>query len=275
MEGFCWHPDRDDNDVREPLPREPKGRLAGKVAFITGVGGGQGRAAASLFASEGARIVGGDINAAGAEETAAMILAAGGDAQIACPVDLADRQSVDRWIGAGIDRAGGIDILYNNAAAVRHIPFEAMRAEDWDFVRSNALDLVFHATQAAWPHLIARGGGVILNTSSGTASRASRKTGSTALAGAKGGVEAFTRQTAAEGARHGIRACVISPGAIETPGSAALGAAKVKEIGGAIPLGRWGKTEDVAYCALYLASDEASWVTGATFVVDGGYGAMG
>lgn len=250
-------------------------RLSGKVAFITGVAGGQGRAAAELFAREGASIWGCDIAPGGAAETQAVIRAAGGSIEVQAPLDLSDAATTSAWIDDGIAAFGGIDILYNNAAGVRHVPFGEMTANDWRHVHDNALDLVFHATRAAWPHLVARGGGVILNTSSGTAARASRRTGSAALASAKGGVEAFTRQAAAEGARYNIRANAISPGAVRTPGSEALGEAKMAEIAASIPLGRWGRPEDIAYCALYLASDEAGWVTGGTFVVDGGYGAIG
>jgi meso-butanediol dehydrogenase / (S,S)-butanediol dehydrogenase / diacetyl reductase len=143
--------------------------------------------------------------------------------------------------------------------------------EDWSFTLRNELDLIFTVTKAAWPHLLARGGGSIINTASVVAHRASG--GMLAHAAAKGGVLALTRQLAAEGADHGIRCNSISPGAIETPATAAVLASFTGPDGGRripIPLGRFGRPEDVAHLALFLASDESEWVTATDYVVDGG-----
>ena len=254
---------------RLPRVNGDGGRLAGKIAFITGTAGGQGRAAARLFASEGARIVGCDVNSDGAEETARVVREAGGEMISFAPVDLSDPDAARVWIEQGVAEVGGIDILYNNASAPRFGFVGEIEPDDWSFTLRNELDLILWSTQAAWPHFIERGGGSVVNTSSGAGLRGHRGIGEASHAAAKGGVNALTRQLAAEGASHGIRANSICPGVIETP---ALRDAIVNGVVTTIPmaLGRIGRPEDIAYCALYLASDEASWVTAANFVVDGG-----
>lgn len=245
------------------------GRLDNKVAFITGTADGQGRAAALLFAREGASVVGCDLKTDAAEETVAMVRAAGGKMISRSPVDLGSSASARQWVADGIKEFGGIDILYNNAAAVRFDMIGSLSEADWSFTLRNELDLLFHVTQAAWPHLLARDGGVIINTASASALRGNPRLGATVHAAAKGGVIAMTQQLAAEGAAHKIRANVISPGAISSPATEWMND-QAERVRATIPLGRWGKPEDIAYCALYLASDEASWVTAANFVVDGG-----
>src|SRR5882724_10178614 len=237
------------------------GRLTGKAAFITGVASGMGRAAAKLFAAEGARVVGCDVSQSAAQQTVSEVRDAGGQMVTFGPVDLSSAAEAQKWISDGLAETGGIDILYNNAGGARFSPFEELRQEDWSFTLRNELDLVFYATQAAWPHLIARGGGSILNTGSAVAARGNPTLGFAAHAAAKGGVRALTRQLAAEGAKHQIRANTISPGPIRTPAITTMPPEMVKRIESAIPLGRWGECEEIAYCALYLASDEARWVT--------------
>jgi len=147
-------------------------------------------------------------------------------------------------------------------------------AEDWDFSLRNELNLVFYATQAAWPHLVQRGGGSIINTAAIGALRGTASLGASAHAAAKGGVIALTRQFAGEGARHRIRANSISPGAVATPALKALPRGKLEELTASYPLGRIGQPEDIAYAALFLASDEASWITGIDLVIDGGLTTM-
>lgn len=156
-------------------------------------------------------------------------------------------------------------MLYNNAGAVRFGRIAELEAEDWSFTLRNELELAVWTTQGAWPHLIARGGGAIVSIASTVAMRPHAEVGLAAHAAANAGLLAFTRQAAAEGAAHGIRVNSISPGGIETP---ALAAALLPEV--PQPLGRIGQPEDVVQCAPYLASEEASWVTGANVVVDGG-----
>jgi len=246
------------------------GRLAGKIAFITGVASGMGRAAAKLFAAQGAIVVGCDVNRTKAEETLSEVRDAGGQMVTFGPVDIGSLTQAQKWISDGVAAAGGIDILYNNAGGARFGAFGQITEEDWSYTLHNELDLVFYVTQAAWPHLIARGGGSVLNTGSAVAVRGNPNMGFAAHATAKGGLMALTRQLAAEGAKHNIRVNTISPGPIKTPATAVMPPEMAKRVATAILMGRWGECEDVAYCALYLASDEARWVTGADFVIDGG-----
>jgi NAD(P)-dependent dehydrogenase (short-subunit alcohol dehydrogenase family) len=205
----------------------------------------------------------------GADETVELVRGAGGEMTSIHPVDLGDPAGARAWIEQGLAEAGGIDILYNNAGAVKFNLVPDVQPDDWSFTLRNELDLVFWTTQAAWPHLIERGGGAIVNTASTSGLRGHALIGQAAHASAKAGLVALTAQLAAEGATHRIRANSICPGGVETP---ALQAARSAGILPLVPqpLGRIGKPEDIANCALYLASDEASWVTGANFVVDGG-----
>lgn len=245
------------------------GRLERKVAFITGTAGGQGRAAAELFAREGAVIVGCDVKIDEAEETADEVRRAGGTMYSTAPVDLGDPESARRWVDDGVAAAGGLDILYNNAGDVRFGSIEELSVEDWRYTIRNELDLVFYVTRAAWPHLRARGGGTIINTASTVTRRGNAAMGMGAHMATKAGVIALTRQLAAEGAKWGIRANSISPGLIDTPATAHLKVA-ADQLASSIPLGCWGQPDDIAQCALYLASDEAKWVTAADFTIDGG-----
>jgi NAD(P)-dependent dehydrogenase (short-subunit alcohol dehydrogenase family) len=189
------------------------------------------------------------------------------------PVDLGSPAAAQKWISDGLAEAGGIDILYNNAAGARFGMVDQLSTEDWAFTLHHELSIVFHTVQAAWPHLIARGGGAVLNTASAVILRGNPNLGLAAHAAGKGGVIALTRQLAAEGAPHKIRVNTISPGPVKRPAST-MPAAMVERIRASIPLGQWGENEDIAYCALYLASDEARWVTGANFVIDGGCNAV-
>jgi meso-butanediol dehydrogenase/(S,S)-butanediol dehydrogenase/diacetyl reductase len=253
------------------------GRLAGKVALITGTAGGQGRAAALLFAAEGAIVVGTDVQADGAAETVELVRAAGGVMDSTHPLDLGDEDGVQAWIDGAAAAHGGIDVLYNNAGATRFSPVAETSYADWSFTLRNELDIVFLATKHAWPHLIARGGGNVLLVGSTAGITGSLTNSRIAHTATKGGVVAMTKQLAAEGAVHGIRANCISPGMIRTPateGDLLAPDSPMRTIARAIPLGRIGAPEEVARCALFLASDEASYVTGANLVVDGGWSAV-
>ncbi|HEU5267843.1 MAG TPA: SDR family NAD(P)-dependent oxidoreductase [Jatrophihabitans sp.] len=252
-------------------------RLAGKVALITGTAGGQGRAAALLFAAAGAVVVGTDVNAAGAAETVELVRAAGGRMDSTQPLDLADEAGVQAWIDTAADRHGGIDVVYNNAGATRFAPIDQTSYADWSFVLRNELDIVFLVTKHAWPHLIARGGGSVLLVGSTAGISGSLTNTRVAHTATKGGVVAMTKQLAAEGAAHGIRVNCVSPGMIRTPATESDLLASdhpMRTIDRAIPLGRIGAPEEVAGCALFLASDDASYVTGANLVVDGGWSAV-
>jgi NAD(P)-dependent dehydrogenase (short-subunit alcohol dehydrogenase family) len=252
------------------------GRLDGKVAFISGTGGGQGRAAALLFAAEGAHVVGCDLNAEGAAETVAMVERAGGTMLGLGSVDLTDAAQAKAWIDVGVEEAGGIDVLYNNAASVRFGSIEDMTQQDWTSTMRGELDIVFHPCKAAWPHL-KRSRGAIVNIASLAGLRGLRSNDSFAHGAAKAGVSGLTRHLAAEGAQHGIRVNAISPGAVITPVNPALAdpdSEMSQTIKRVVPLGRAADADEIARCALFLASHDASYITGADLVVDGGLSAI-
>jgi meso-butanediol dehydrogenase/(S,S)-butanediol dehydrogenase/diacetyl reductase len=243
----------------------------GKAVLITGTGGGQGRAAALRFAKAGALVVGCDVKEEGNRETAALVRAAGGSITTMEPVDLGDPEGARRWIDAAAALHGRIDVLYNNASAARFMPIESFTVEAWQFTIRNELDLVFYATRHAWPYLQKRGG-VIINVAS-VAGMAGAAVGGTAHAATKGAVIAMTRQLAVEGAPHGIRVNSISPGVIESPGTAPMLADPGfrEQMLASNLIKRVGQPEDVVAMAVFLASDDAAYITGANFAVDGGF----
>jgi NAD(P)-dependent dehydrogenase (short-subunit alcohol dehydrogenase family) len=185
---------------------EHPGRLAGKTALITGIGSGQGRAVALLFAAEGATVLGADLNADTAQETASMIKSAAGQVIAGPAVDFADEATVAAWIDDAANPLGGLDILYLNAGACRFSPLEQTSAEDWHFTLRNELDVVFFPCRHAWRHLRARGGGSIITVGSTAGVTGSMDNQRVAHTASKGGVVAMTRQLAAEDAPLGIRA---------------------------------------------------------------------
>jgi NAD(P)-dependent dehydrogenase (short-subunit alcohol dehydrogenase family) len=244
------------------------------VAFISGTAEGQGRVAALTFAAEGAVVVGGDVESKAAEaaETKSMVEAAGGTMVATAPADLAEAAQARAWIEEGLAAAGRIDVLYNNALALRFAPIAEMSEEDWSYTLRNELDVVFHPCQAAWSHLVENGGAVV-NMGSVSGLRGVRAEPQFAHGAAKAGVIGMTRHLAAEGAQHGIRVNSISPGLIATPINAALAdpdSEMSQVVRGLVPLGRAGAMEDIARCAVFLASDDASYITGTDVVVDGG-----
>jgi NAD(P)-dependent dehydrogenase (short-subunit alcohol dehydrogenase family) len=248
--------------------------LQGKLALITGTGGGQGRAAALLFSQEGATIVGCDLKVEGSEETLELVRRAGGTMTSTHPLDLGDSAAARAWVDQVAREHGGFDILYNNASLPKFVSIAEMSDEDWHYTVRNELHLVFYVCSAAWPHLVARGGGSIINIGSISGMSALAQTpGNIAHAATKAAVIAITRELALEGGPHGIRANSISPGIIESPATAPALAEDWFREGhlDATMVHRLGTPEDVAYLALYLASDESSFVTGANFVIDGGF----
>jgi len=165
---------------------------------------------------------------------------------------------------------GGLDVLYNNAAGAGFAPFKNMSFALWRHVMNVELDLVFHTTSAAWP-LLLESGGSLINVGSYSALRGIEPLAQVAHATAKGGIISMTRALAAEGASRGVRANSISPGFVSTPATdkAVDDAGKDWQVNNAL-IRRAGKPEDIAYMALFLASDESSWITGQNYVVDGG-----
>lgn len=246
-------------------------RLDGKVALISGTGGGLGSAAATRFAEEGAVVVGCDLDKDSSQRTIDQVRAAGHEMTALAPTDLSDPDAADEWVKAAIDAHGRIDILYNNASAARFGSLEQLSTEDWRFTVRNEVDLVFYSTRAAWPYL-SRAGGVVINVASVAAHRGTRATSQVPHSSTKGAVLAMTRQLAVEGAPHGVRVVSISPGAIETPGTAEIladpGVREHLLSQQLVP--RIGQPVDVAGVAVFLASDEASFITGTDVLVDGG-----
>lgn len=246
-------------------------RLGGKVALITGTGGGQGRVAALQFAREGAIVVGCDIDRRGHEETARLLAAEGYTLHGSAPVDLGDHEQARMWVESAVEELGRVDILYNNASAAKFGAVGDMSIEDWHFTIRNELDLIFFTTKYAWKHLSAPGG-VVINIASTAAWGGSKAAGISAHSAAKGAVVSFTRQLAVEGAPRGIRAVSISPGLVRTPGTAAFVDDPVtrRVILDGVLQDRAGEPEEVVSLALWVASDEARFMTGSDLVVDGG-----
>jgi meso-butanediol dehydrogenase / (S,S)-butanediol dehydrogenase / diacetyl reductase len=254
------------------------GRLDGKRALISGTGGGIGRAAAVLCAREGAHVVGCDLDPETSAQTVELVRAEGGRMDAIAPVDLATEEGAGRWVREAVALAGGIDVLVNNASAIRFGPIGTLSFADWSFTIRHELDIVFLVTRAAWPHLVAGGGGSIVNVASITASRGAFFMPQNAHGAAKGGVLALTYQLVVEGGPHGIRVNAVSPAMTETPHTAPMLAdpdGPGASIAARVPLGRWGQPEDVAHAIVFLASDESSHVSGANIPVDGGAAVVG
>ena len=256
---------------------EPSGRLAGKTAIITGTGSGQGRAAALAFAAEGATVIGCDVDVDGAEETVRQVRQAGGRMSSTHPLDLTSEQAVAAWAAGTAAEHPSVDILYANAAATRFAPVEDLTFSDWQWNVAHEMDVVFLPVKYFWRQLAAAGNAAIVLVGSTAGVTGSVTNGRLAHTATKGAVVAMTRQLAAEGAPLGIRVNTVSPGMIRTPateGDLLSADHPMNRIAEHIPLGRIGAPDEVARCALFLASDEASYVTGANLMVDGGWSAV-
>lgn len=258
----------------EKRKRDVSGRLEGKVCIITGTGGGMGRAAALVFAREGAKVVGCDVYPAGAKSIVEEVRAAGGEMVSLHPCNLTDPVQCQALVDLAIDTWGRIDVLYNNAAMAYFGWFGELSDDDWNKTMNEEINLVYLLTKAAWPHL-KENGGAIVNTASISGWQGLKPLPGIAHSTAKGGILAMTRHLAMEGGPFGIRANTISPGVIVSNQTRPL--LEDKEWAGymlgRIMSGRLGNPEEVASVALFLASDEASYVTGADLLVDGGMSA--
>ena len=247
-------------------------RLAQKVAIITGTGGSMGRASALRFAAEGAKIVGCDIDGKSAEETLALVRGKGGQMVSLSDCDLSDMAQAKALVRLALESYGRIDVVFNNAAMAWFGWIAEMPVETFRRTMTHEVDLVFNLCQASWPPLVAGGGGSIINTASKAGKNGNPNLGSVAHASAKGAVLAMTRQLAAEGGPHNIRVNSISPGLIITKQTEHLLAdsAWKKVMSAQIMLKRIGQPDDVAGCAVFLASDDSLFVSGADIAVDGG-----
>ena len=246
------------------------GRLDGKVCVITGAGGGMGREAAVLFTSEGANVCAADVNLAAAEETVSLC---SGEA-FAVEVDVADESAVAAMMQATADRFGGIDVLYNNAGISPDDDASVLDTSvgAWQRVQDVNTKGVFLCCKHGIPYLRERGGGSVINVASFVAI-VGAATSQISYTASKGAVLAMSRELATQFAREGIRVNALCPGPVETPlllnifgdNPAALARRRAHW-----PTGRLAKPREVVNGALFLASDESSYVTGATFLVDGG-----
>ena len=244
-------------------------RLENKVALISGGARGMGAAEAKLFAREGARVVIGDLLAEDGRRTEAEINETGGEC-LFVRLDVTDESSWREAVTATVARFGKLDVLVNNAGIYRTERVEETSGELWDQVMEINSKGVFLGTKHAIPEMRKAGGGSIINISS--VAGLVGNTMSAAYTASKGAVRLFTKSTAIQHAREGIRANSVHPGTIETPMTADLLAQESYRQNRMerTPLGRLGRPEDVAYGVLYLASDESSFVTGSELVIDGG-----
>jgi NAD(P)-dependent dehydrogenase (short-subunit alcohol dehydrogenase family) len=251
------------------------GRLAGKVAIVTGGASGLGHASALLFGREGAKVAIADLDGAGAERAAAEIATGGGEA-IGLELDVTDGPAVERAVATTIERFGAVDVLFANAGIAGEGNAATLAQADWDRVIAVNLTSVWLSMRAVLPHMAQRGSGAILATASVAGITGVPNT--PAYSAAKGGVVALTRQVAIDFAGQGVRVNAICPGPVLTPlfeeafrerapedPQAALSARAAT-----VPLGRLGAPADIANMALFLVSDEADWITGAVYAVDGG-----
>ncbi|MCP3974320.1 MAG: SDR family oxidoreductase [bacterium] len=261
------------------------GRLDGRVAIITGGGSGLGEASSKRFAEEGANVLVADMNEDGAKRVASEIEIAGGTAS-AVHVDVTSRASNEAMASAALERYGTIDTIYCNAGIVGVGNAMDLEEDDWDLVNDVMLKGVWLSMRAVLPTMVDKGKGSIINQASigGVIGVA----GIFPYAAAKAGVIGMTRQAAVDFADKGVRINCICPGTVPTPlvigtyeQRAGIGMSGGRTVEEALevtrskyPLGDMGEPLDIANMALFLASDESKWITGQSFIVDGGYTAV-
>jgi NAD(P)-dependent dehydrogenase (short-subunit alcohol dehydrogenase family) len=245
------------------------GRLDGKIAVITGAAGGMGREAALLFSAEGAQVCVADVDREGGERTTSEARDA-----FFVEVDVADEASVHAMYAATKERYGGIDVLYNNAGVSPADDAGVLETEldAWERVQAVNTRGVFLCCKHGIPHLLERGGGSVINVASFVA-LIGAATSQISYTASKGAVLALSRELAVQFAREGVRVNALCPGTVQTPLLERIwgddpAAAQRRLVH--IPMGRLAQPREIVNAALFLASDESSYVTGATFVVDGG-----
>ena len=246
------------------------GRLDGKVAIVSGGARGQGAEEARLFAREGAKVVFGDLLDEQGKQVEAEINEAGGEATYV-HLDVTKEADWRSAVDIAVSRYGKLDILVNNAGILIRKGLEETTVEDWDRIMAVNAKGVFLGTKQAIPAMRSAGGGSIVNISS-TAGLVGSPNGSPSYTATKGAVRLFTKSTAIQYAKEGIRCNSVHPGPIDTEmiRDTLTDPARLEQRMQRLPMGRVGKAEDIAYGVLYLASDESSFVTGAELVIDGG-----
>ncbi|MDR7554184.1 MAG: glucose 1-dehydrogenase [Armatimonadota bacterium] len=255
-------------------------RLAGKVALITGAGGGMGREAALLFAAEGARVVVADVRQDAAEKTAAAIRATGGEG-LAVRCDVAVPEDNRAMVDAAVARYGGLHVFYANAGIVDRRPdggdvgLERISLETWQRILAVNLTGVFLGCRYAIPAIVKAGGGSVILTAS-IGALVAHRAHNHAYVASKAAVLGLARNLAVEYAPHRVRVNCLCPGQIHTPMMEPFvhDPARAQDIIARTPMGRFGQAREVAQVALFLASDESSFMTGAAVVVDGGWTAL-
>ncbi len=247
------------------------GKLDGRVAIVTAGGAGIGAATARRFVQEGASVVIADLSGKRAEEVTAGIKASGGRA-VCIKMDAADPEGVQATIKLALDTYGRLDIMFNNAGLAEGAPLDECSLESWNRVLAVTLTGTFLGMKYCLPIMRKQGKGVIINTAS--ISGIGGDYGLSSYNAAKAGVINLTRSAALENAKHNIRVNCVCPGAINTRVAQILSKERADEFrrlqGQAHPIGRMGEPEEIANTVLFLASDEASFITGAAIVVDGG-----
>ena len=248
-------------------------RLEGKTALITGAGSGMGRVASVLFAKEGANVIATDISKQGLDETAALVAEHAHGSILPITGDVTDEAAVASWVRAGVEFYGALNVLYNNAGIFPDADRSVIEMDEKTYRRTLDVNLkgVMLCCKHGIPEIVRAGGGSVINIASFVA-----LVGCTvpqdAYTASKGAVLALTKSLAVQFGRDHVRVNAICPGPILTPLLADLfpnEQEKMKRLN-RIPMGRFGRAEDIVYAALYLASDESSWTTGTEFVVDGG-----
>lgn len=249
-------------------------RLEDKVCIITGAGSGMGRVATRMFCEEGARVVAADVSQAAGEETVEMARVSGKGDAIFVRADVSREDDCSNLVNAAMKRFGGLHALYNNAGIMPEADHSVIDTpvDAWDQVQDVNLKGIYLACKYGIPAMIESGGGSVINIASFVA-LVGCSVPQDSYTASKGAVIALTKSLAVQFGPRGVRSNAICPGPIETPlltewllSDPAAKALRLNRI----PMGRFGRSEDIVYMAMYLASDESTWTNGATLVVDGG-----